>query len=249
MKHIKLFEEFINESQELQESYLTVKLSYDAAKSFQKELDTNKIKYSKLKPTVFAVEDTPKANMAIRLTKERFNSNEILVENSESSYDFGCVMLYFDFPMMSKIQDGIDPQDLYEEEGDKTYGFEDEPHVTLLYGLKDSVTLENVKEIIDSFTFDSCVLHNMSLFENEYDVLKFDVKGDQLHEANKALRELPYENNYPDYHPHCTIAYLKKGKGSEYCKKMGDLEYELKPSYAVFSQPNGTKTKIDINTK
>ncbi len=171
------------------------------------------------------------------------------MKRARYSYSSGCVMLYFDFPMMNKIHDGIDPNDLYEEEGDGTFGLENEPHVTLLYGLKDSVTPKHVKEILETFTFGPCVLHNASLFENEYDVLKFDVKGDNLHKTNEALRELPYQNDYFDYHPHCTIGYLKKGTGSKYCKRMEGHEYELVPTYAVFSQPDSTKTKIKINTK
>ena len=174
---------------------------------------------------------------------------DFIVEKSGDSYSSGCVMLYFDFPQMNDIHDVIDPNDLYEEEGDRTFGLEDESHVTLLYGLTESVTPEQVKEILDSFTFGSCKLHNASLFENEYDVLKFDVKGDNLHEANKALCELPYKNDYPDYHPHSTIGYLKKGTGKMYTEMLKGQEFELTPTYAVFSQPDGTKTKMKINTK
>jgi hypothetical protein len=171
---------------------------------------------------------------------------EFITEKSGDSYSSGCVMLYFDFPMMLRIHDGIDPNDLYEEEGDRTFGLEDEPHVTLLYGLEDSVTPEQVKKILDKFNFSKCKLHNASLFENDYDVLKFDVEGDNLHEANEALRELPYNNSFPDYHPHCTIAYLKKGTGQKYCNRMKGHEHELTPTHAVFSQPDGTKTKFKI---
>jgi 2'-5' RNA ligase len=177
---------------------------------------------------------------------------EFLNEKSGDSYSSGCVMLYFDFPEMNKIHDAIDPQDLYEEEGDRTFGLEDEPHITLLYGLKDSVTVDQVTEIVDGFTFGPCILHNASLFKNEYDVLKFDVRyptkgGAFLHKCNKALTTLPYQSNYPHYHPHMTIAYLKKGTGKKYCKRMTGHEFELIPTHAVFSQPDGTKTKIKIN--
>jgi len=34
-------------------------------------------------------------------------------EKNKETYSSGCVMLYFDFPMMNKIHDGIDPNDLY----------------------------------------------------------------------------------------------------------------------------------------
>jgi hypothetical protein len=177
---------------------------------------------------------------------------QFLAEKSGDAYSSGCVMLYFDFPMMNKIHDGINPDDLYEEEGDRTYGLEDEPHVTLLYGLEDSVTPEHVKEIVDKFKFGKLVAHNVSLFENDYDVLKFDIRyptrgGAFLHKCNSALRNLPYNNQYPDYHPHMTIAYLQKGTGKKYCERMKGHEYDLVPSHAVFSQPDGTKTKIKIS--
>ncbi len=108
-----------------------------------------------------------------------------------------------------------------------------------------------VKEVLENFTFRPCTLYNASLFENQYDVLKFDVRyptkgGAFLHKCNTALRELPYQNDYPDYHPHMTIAYLKKGTGKKYCNLLENKEYSLLPAYAVYSQPDGTKTKMKI---
>jgi hypothetical protein len=44
-----------------------------------------------------------------------------------------------------------------------------------------------------------------------------------------------------------TIAYLKPGKGIKYIRKIGMIEYNLIPEYGVYSQPNGDKTKIEIN--
>lgn len=174
---------------------------------------------------------------------------EFILEKSGDSYSAGCVMLHFDFPMMNKIHDNIDSNDLYEEEGDRTFGLEDEPHCTLLYGLDRSVTPEQVKDILDQYTFGPCKVHNASLFEKEYDVLKFDVKGDSLHECNKSLCSLPHNSQYPDYHPHMTIAYLKKGSGKKYCDQMKDQEYVLVPTHAIFSQPDGTQNKIKISVK
>lgn len=171
---------------------------------------------------------------------------QFITEKSGDSYSSGCVMLYFDFPQMLKIHDAINPNDIYVEEGDRTFGLEDEPHCTLLYGLEDSVSIKEVKEILDQHTFGTCKVHNASLFENEYDVFKFDVNGDSLHACNKSLCKLPYNNQYPDYHPHMTIAYLKKGTGKRYCDMLKDQEFELTPNYAVFSQTDGTKTRIKI---
>lgn len=171
---------------------------------------------------------------------------QFMFEKENDTYSHGCVMLYFDFPEIENIHTKIEEDDIYEEEGDRTFGLEDEPHCTLLYGLKESVKVGEVEEILDRHTFGTCTLHNASLFENEYDVLKFDVEGDSLHECNEALCELPFESDYPDYHPHSTIAYLKRGTGKKYCEMMKGDEYRLVPTYAVFSQPDGTKSKIKI---
>jgi 2'-5' RNA ligase len=58
----------------------------------------------------------------------------------------------------------------------------------------------------------------MKIFEKEdQDVLVFDVRKDRfLDESNRNLRILPYENEYPVYTPHITIAYLKKGTAAKY---------------------------------
>ena len=46
-----------------------------------------------------------------------------------------------------------------------------------------------------------------------------------------------------------TIGYIKPGKGYKYVRKIGQIDYKLTPQYAVYSQPDGTKTKIEINVK
>lgn len=172
---------------------------------------------------------------------------DLLLEKKGDSYEYGCAMLYFDFPLMNKIHDAINPNDLYEEEGDRTFGLENEPHTTLLFGLHKEVSLDDIKKVLDEFTFSTCKIHNASLFENEkYDVLKFDVKGENLHACNEALKQFPYTNNFPDYHPHMTIGYLKSGMGKKYTKMLEGQEFELVPKYAIYSEPNGTKTKIKV---
>lgn len=177
--------------------------------------------------------------------------SEFINENSTSTYDRGCAMVYFDFPM-EKIHEEIDEEDVYTEEGDQSYGLEDEPHVTLLYGFDANVTPEQVKEICDKQEFGPELrLVNASLFENEkYDVLKFDVdypSDDKfLHKCNESLKELPYKSDYPDYHPHCTIAYIKPGMGKKYTQKLKDEEYKVTPDRVVYSEPSGKKTDIPI---
>jgi 2'-5' RNA ligase len=170
-----------------------------------------------------------------------------LLKEEKQTYDYGCVMLYFNFPEMEKIHTLIDPVDIYTEEGDRSYGLEDEPHTTLLYGLHEGVSDQDIKNVLGKFEFGPCIIQNASTFNNEkYDVLKFDVKGDNLHEANEELKKYPYTSNFPDYHPHMTIAYLKPGKAKKYIAQLSGQEFELIPTHAVYSKPNGDQVKLII---
>lgn len=77
----KLNQVLVNESVNADVRFI-VRLSANAAKSFEKELRNNNIEYTKERPTVFFVEPTAKARMAIRLTKERFGNSAIIVESN-----------------------------------------------------------------------------------------------------------------------------------------------------------------------
>lgn len=165
----------------------------------------------------------------------------------DRKHEYGCVMLYFSFPEMKEIHKLIDPDDLYEEDG-QDYGLETEPHCTLLFGLHDGVSTDDVDKSLGKFTFDTCKAHNASLFKNEkYDVLKFDIEGESLSDANKELKKFPHTNEYPKYEAHLTIAYLKPGKGEKYSKELKGDKYWLTPRHAIYSKPNNTKDKIKIN--
>lgn len=163
-------------------------------------------------------------------------------------YEYGCSMVYFDMPFMEAIQKIIDTDDVYEID-DKGYGFEDEPHVTLLFGLHDEQVTE--EEIFKSSMVENIgdiTLCNLSAFENEeYDVLKFDVEGDWLHEANDNLTKLPHTTDYPDYHPHCTIAYLKSGTAKNYIDLFKNVQLEITPKEIVYSKPNKEKIRKKVN--
>lgn len=183
-----------------------------------------------------------------------FKLMDIITEDHK--HEYGCVMLYFDFPELNKIQDAIDPDDLYEESDDDSYGLETEAHVTLLYGLHKGVSDDDIKQTLKNIDFDVCKLFDLSFFKNEkYDVLKFEVGyttrgGAFLSKANRELKKFPHTSDFPDYHPHLTIAYLKPGKGQKWADKLKKVdEYTLTPKEARYSKPDGSKIKIKINLK
>ena len=161
--------------------------------------------------------------------------------NEGKKYPYGCAMLQFDFPEMKIFHEKIDPKDLADS------GFETEPHVTLLYGLHEDVNPDDVKDICINYSFETLTLHNCSSFNSEkFDVLKFDVKGENLFECNEELAQLPHTTDHPDYHPHSTIAYLKKGTAKKYIKLLEDKEYKVIPEKIVYSLTDGSNMSWKI---
>ena len=169
------------------------------------------------------------------------------VINENRKHEYGCVMLYFDFPQMETLHNKINKEDVYNDPNDNSFGLENEPHTTLLFGLHPEVTDDDIAIVLNKYKFGSCQIHNASLFENpQYDVLKFDVNGHSLHDCNGELRKLPHTTNFPDYHPHLTIGYLNSGAGKKYTTLFKNQQYNLTPQYAVYSKPDGTKSIYEI---
>lgn len=176
---------------------------------------------------------------------------EVITEASGHSY--GCVMLYLDAPKdwWDKITNEIDEEDIYNPEGERDYGIQpaSESHVTILYGLHIDIDDKEIEDRIDQMTAPEVTLKDITLFENEnFDVVKFDVEGEDLHNMNKMFAELPHTTDYPDYHPHCTIAYVEAGTGKKYKKTLSKEDsITLKPTKVVYSKANGEKKEYKFN--
>ena len=175
----------------------------------------------------------------------------------EAKYDYGCVMLYADFPKeILNLQLQIDTEDLYVADNNGGYGLEDEAHCTILYGLHETVSLKDVLRIMRKYKFTALKADGPTLFENPlFDVLKYDVNyptrgGAFLHKAHEELAStLPNTQTYPDYHPHMTIAYLKPGLGNKYVELFREnnaSSFIVTPKFGVFSEASGNKEQFDI---
>jgi len=176
-----------------------------------------------------------------------------LLEKKGDTHDYGCVMLYFDIKKEAwdKFQDMIADEDIYTEEGEQSYGREDEPHVTVLYGLHADIPDSTIEGLIDEMEGPTLNLKKISIFENDkFDVVKFDIIGEsekKLAKMNGEFAKLPHTTDYPDYHPHSTIAYVKAGKGKKYVKTLtGDDIITVSPTQVAYSKADGTKNKYKL---
>lgn len=252
-RNLKLFEEFINES-----FWSLSKLGDKFDQLLSKEL-------KKIKGCIFYVKgrdlycndellfkiNGDKDSVESIVKKVRLKLNESLI-NEKESYERGCAMLYFESNCTKEVREMIKEEDLYVEEGDVSFGKETEPHCTLLYGFDKKVEANEALKICENFTFEACEAHNISLFESKkYDVLKYDIKGKNIKECNEALSDLPFESDFPDFHPHMTVAYLQPGKGKEYTKmiKESHARLQVNPEKIVYSHPNGKKEEIQVLTE
>lgn len=142
----------------------------------------------------------------------------------------------------------IPEEDLYIEEDDDSYGREQEPHITVRYGM-DTVDPEDLTEAFRDFGPVMFKLGLVSIFETkEYDVIKIDVQSEDLHELNRRVGEvveLPGET-YPDYKPHVTVAYVKSGLGKDY---KGSDEFEETKDWVtsvILMTRNGKKYEMSL---
>lgn len=164
------------------------------------------------------------------------NQNGMIKEAASKQVEYGCLMLFLDVPVWEKITSIIQPEDLYVKDGE--YGIEKEPHCTILYGFHDEVNAEDVFDLVKKNMPLKPIeirVKGISMFENnDFDVVKFDVNSDELKRLNGIMKQLPNTNEFPEYHAHITIAYVKKGEGKKYIKPF-EKERVLKGNELVYT--------------
>jgi len=108
-------------------------------------------------------------------------------------------------------------------------GRESSMHVTVQNGVL-AENAEQIQSIVDGFGPLEASLGPVSLFQNpekEYDVVKIDVSSDQLHQMNREIADkLEINDPFPEFNPHITVAYVKKGSGH---RLVGDSFFQDEP--------------------
>lgn len=130
-------------------------------------------------------------------------------------------------------------------------GREDEPHVTVKFGLHGSDP-KFAREALAGEGPVKATFGKVSLFETnpDFDVVKVDIISPDLHRLNKKVAESqPVTDTHPTYQPHATIAYVRKGRGA---KHVGNDFLEGKTitlDSVTFSGRDGERVEIPLTGK
>lgn len=129
-------------------------------------------------------------------------------------------------------------------------GIEDDPHVTILYGLNGDEPAA-VQAAVQDFGPVSITLGPLSIFANaDADVLKVEVIGPALHRLNKRISaRCENTQTHPEYLPHVTIAYLNPGEGRKFVGDTSLAGRTFKFDRFVFSDREGVKTEISLTAE
>ncbi|MFD2597516.1 phage portal protein [Sphingobacterium corticis] len=152
-------------------------------------------------------------------------------DRTKAEFLKGCLMFYPDIDVNDWVN-GIRklvPSHIVEE-----YYFD--PHLTVLYGFDDqAMETTRLAEVVGRFLSENPIAIDatrIGVFSNDMDVIKINVEdlNGNLTRLNQLLKEeFTYQNDYPVYKPHITIAYAKKGSGQYFDGALIDLsEYGLK---------------------
>lgn len=132
--------------------------------------------------------------------------------------EYGAVMYQCKFTSWNKVLNQIDEEDVYINAKDSIFGYEYEPHITLVYGFHEDINHEALVEDMSKFEPVEVELLRVNSFEqDEFDVLKIEVSKENLLKYRKMLLK-KYDNTqeFDKYDPHITICYLKKGTAKKY---------------------------------
>jgi hypothetical protein len=168
--------------------------------------------------------------------------------------DYACIMLDYEQPeFINEIQKKIPKEDLYlgETENDRKedmFGIEKESHITICYGLKNNVEFDSIKKCLFPINEYKTILVNISVFENDkFDVLKVDARCPKAAESNNLINDnFKVHSDFEGFHPHMTIAYMKKGKADIYKKNMLDKIEDIKPFRFNYSYVKDGEYKNDF---
>lgn len=142
--------------------------------------------------------------------------HEDLVERAMTGKDENFMQTQVDFGYLRAILPRWIDENL---DFDSIIKVEHRPHATVYYGA-DKRDVDKIVEIVQDYGRPIRVsLGALNIFEHpERDVLYIELVGDSLVELHSKISQLTFSRpqTHPQYIPHLTLAYLKKGEGRKF---------------------------------
>lgn len=161
--------------------------------------------------------------------------------------EYGCLMGIISDPEQQKLiefsKNIISKDILFNDPKDPSFGYEDEPHVTIKYGFTPDLTKRDIYDIVkDSKPFYIDIIGLSEFKSDVFDVVKFDVDVSNLQILRDRANKYKNEDKFPVYHPHITCAYVKKGKFN----KTSDVNFSVLINKFKYSGQDGSVIYINI---
>lgn len=143
----------------------------------------------------------------------------------------------------------LSDEEIYVNEDQNIPGRESESHVTLLYGIH-GTDARPTYELLTGKGRIEVTLGKLSMFDTAptHDVLKVSVvDADGLRKLHNRIKEnIPCTLTHPDYVPHVTVAYMKKGTAAKYVGDERFLGRVVIIDRLFFSSRGGKKVYISL---
>ena len=158
---------------------------------------------------------------------------------------YAFLMIDYETPeFIKKIQRQIPESELYlpdDPDSPWKYGLETETHVTVAACLDNDVDLDILKKYLKPLESYKLMIKDVSVFRNAYfDVLKCSVDCDNLFKTNNAISDdFELHTEFTEYHPHITIAYMRKGMADKYRRHIMKEPVFIHPLCFTLSRFNG----------
>lgn len=215
-------------------------------------------KHTETKPTESPTSRVPDKNSSEQSKPKDAATGDKTPSKSEVGQKFDYQSTQLDLPTdeakkATTFANSIPEDELAKDESDNykaaQTGRENEPHITVLYGLDNKLTKEQLEKALVDTPPITIEFGKTSLFHQpDKDVLKVDIQSQQLHDLNEKLQqefETPGQT-FSEYKPHMTLAYLKKGEGAKY---VDDTTFEgdkITLNHLTFSTNTGEMVKIPL---
>ena len=170
----------------------------------------------------------------IQMGSSKLNMKKVAEVNPK--YDYGVVQTS-DVPetvtdAIKDIQGSIDKDKLYDGEDEPGWvenGIQKLFHITVLFGVNDDVK-DEVKKVFDKYRPVHIETTEIKYFSSDpnYDVAIVRCKSEELTKIHDELKDtLENKETYPNYKPHITIAYLKKGERLDGSEQITNISWEV----------------------